>query len=105
MVDQFVSPLRCTGALRAHKGLFKCVCPLKQRQTLCFHWSAGVENSANLCDSNRIVVHGERFARAVVPFSAKPFNFQVEYRLTEDQVTRRVSDWSGVYVLNLQIIS
>lgn len=61
--------------------------------------SEEAENSAhfaNLCGSNRIVVHGERFARAVVPFSAKPFNFQVEYRLTEDQVTRRISDWSGV---------
>lgn len=37
--------------------------------------------------SNRIVVHGEKFARAVVPFSAKPFNFQTEYGLTEEQVT------------------
>lgn len=36
---------------------------------------------------NRIVVNGESFARAVVPLSAKPFNFQKEYRLTEEQVT------------------
>lgn len=60
---------------------------------------AEVENSAdcaNLCDSHRIVVHGKRFARAVVTSSAKPFNFQEEYLLTEDQVTRRVSGRSGV---------
>ena len=39
-----------------------------------------------VCVSNRIVVHGEKFTRAIVPFSAKPFNFQTEYRLTEEQV-------------------
>lgn len=41
---------------------------------------------SSLCCSNRIVVHGEKFTRAIVPFSAKPFNFQTEYRLTEEQV-------------------
>lgn len=50
------------------------------------------------CAYDRIVVHGERFARAVVPFSAKPFNFQVEYRLTEDQALD-VSDHYPVEVL------
>lgn len=36
--------------------------------------------------NNRIVVHGERFASTIVPSSAKPFNFQMEYGLTEKQV-------------------
>ena len=39
---------------------------------------------------NRIVVHGQSFNRSVVPSSAKPFNFQEEYRLTEEQVTNYV---------------
>lgn len=37
--------------------------------------------------ANRIVVNGETFHRAIVPASAKPFNFQEEYGLTEEQVT------------------
>ncbi|CAG5968103.1 unnamed protein product, partial [Menidia menidia] len=37
------------------------------------------------CSYDRIVVHGETFNRAVVPFSARAFNFQAEYRLTEEQ--------------------
>ncbi|KAM4609730.1 deoxyribonuclease-1-like 1 isoform 1-T2 [Polymixia lowei] len=37
------------------------------------------------CTYDRIVVHGEPFAKAIVPFSARPFNFQKEYRLTEQQ--------------------
>ncbi|TNN28772.1 Deoxyribonuclease gamma [Liparis tanakae] len=45
-----------------------------------------------------IVVHGERFARAVVPLSARAFNFQLEYRLTEDQALE-VSDHYPVEVL------
>lgn len=37
--------------------------------------------------ANRIVVNGETFHRAIVPASAKPFNFPEEYGLTEEQVT------------------
>ncbi|XP_034552701.1 deoxyribonuclease-1-like 1 [Notolabrus celidotus] len=49
------------------------------------------------CNYDRIVVHGETFARAVVPFSAKPFNFQTEYRLSEDQALE-ISDHYPVEV-------
>lgn len=34
----------------------------------------------------RIVVYGDDMLRAVKPKSAKPFNFQQEYRLTDQQV-------------------
>ncbi|XP_034392177.1 deoxyribonuclease-1-like 1 isoform X3 [Cyclopterus lumpus] len=50
------------------------------------------------CTYDRIVVHGERFARAIVPLSASPFNFQLEYRLTEEQALE-VSDHYPVEVL------
>ncbi|CAJ1055140.1 deoxyribonuclease-1-like 1 [Xyrichtys novacula] len=49
------------------------------------------------CTYDRIVVHGETFARAVVPLSAKPFNFQREYRLTEEQALE-ISDHYPVQV-------
>ncbi|XP_053705954.1 deoxyribonuclease-1-like 1 isoform X1 [Synchiropus splendidus] len=41
--------------------------------------------SSTTCAYDRIVVHGDAFSRAIVPFSAKPFDFQKEYKLTEDQ--------------------
>ncbi|XP_053174327.1 deoxyribonuclease-1-like 1 [Scomber japonicus] len=50
------------------------------------------------CAYDRIVVHGERFAKAVVPLSAKPFDFPTEYQLTEDQALD-VSDHYPVEVL------
>uniref|UniRef100_A0A667YZX7 Deoxyribonuclease n=1 Tax=Myripristis murdjan TaxID=586833 RepID=A0A667YZX7_9TELE len=43
------------------------------------------------CAYDRIVVHGEKVARAIVPLSAKPFNFKKEFRLSEDQALE-VSD-------------
>uniref|UniRef100_A0A8B9RH19 Deoxyribonuclease n=1 Tax=Astyanax mexicanus TaxID=7994 RepID=A0A8B9RH19_ASTMX len=43
------------------------------------------------CAYDRIVVHGDTFLRAVVPFSAQPFNFAKEYRLTEEEALK-VSD-------------
>lgn len=55
------------------------------------------------CSYDRIVVHGERFIRAVVPSSAQPFNFQQEYRLTEEEALD-VSDHFPVEVL-LKVIS
>ncbi|XP_026189352.1 deoxyribonuclease-1-like 1 [Mastacembelus armatus] len=54
--------------------------------------------STTSCTYDRIVVHGERFASAVVPSSAKPFNFQLEYELTEEQALE-VSDHYPVEVL------
>ncbi|XP_074499238.1 deoxyribonuclease-1-like 1 [Sebastes fasciatus] len=50
------------------------------------------------CTYDRIVVNGERFVRAIVPSSAKPFNFQKEYKLTEEQALE-VSDHYSVEVL------
>ncbi|XP_077368066.1 deoxyribonuclease-1-like 1 isoform X2 [Festucalex cinctus] len=50
------------------------------------------------CAYDRIVVHGDTFAKAVVPFSAKPFNFQMEYRLSEEEALK-VSDHYPVEVL------
>lgn len=35
---------------------------------------------------SRIVVYGDDMLQAVVPNSAKPFNFQKAYRLSEEQV-------------------
>ncbi|KAI4823503.1 hypothetical protein KUCAC02_012086 [Chaenocephalus aceratus] len=54
--------------------------------------------SSTSCTYDRIVVHGERFARSVVPTSAAPFNFQQAYRLSEDQALE-VSDHYPVEVL------
>lgn len=54
--------------------------------------------SSTSCTYDRIVVHGEKFVRAIVPSSAKPFNFQREYRLTEEQALE-VSDHYPVEVL------
>ncbi|XP_054640352.1 deoxyribonuclease-1-like 1 [Dunckerocampus dactyliophorus] len=54
--------------------------------------------STTSCTYDRIVVHGDAFVNAVVPFSAKPFNFQLEYQLTEEQALM-VSDHYPVEVL------
>ncbi|KAM6924456.1 deoxyribonuclease-1-like 1 [Xenentodon cancila] len=54
--------------------------------------------STTSCSYDRIVVNGQTFNRAVVPSSAKPFNFQMEYGLTEDQALD-VSDHYPVEVL------
>ncbi|XP_037540481.1 deoxyribonuclease-1-like 1 [Nematolebias whitei] len=50
------------------------------------------------CSYDRIVVHGETFNRAVVPSSAQPFNFQQEFKLTEEQALD-ISDHYPVEVL------
>ncbi|XP_057677808.1 deoxyribonuclease-1-like 1 [Corythoichthys intestinalis] len=50
------------------------------------------------CAYDRMVVHGETFSNAVVPSSAKPFNFQVEYHLTEEEACK-VSDHYPIEVL------
>ncbi|XP_067227250.1 deoxyribonuclease-1-like 1 isoform X2 [Chanodichthys erythropterus] len=38
------------------------------------------------CAYDRIVVHGEPFLKTIEPFSAQPFNFPKEFRLTEAQM-------------------
>ncbi|XP_072553085.1 deoxyribonuclease-1-like 1 isoform X2 [Salminus brasiliensis] len=49
------------------------------------------------CAYDRIVVHGDVFLKAVVPFSARPFNFAREYHLTEEEALQ-VSDHYPVEV-------
>ncbi|CAF93174.1 unnamed protein product, partial [Tetraodon nigroviridis] len=67
------------------------------------HWLIADETDTTVrastsCSYDRIVVHGQRFASAVVPSSAKAFNFQMEYGLTEEQALE-VSDHYPVEVL------
>ncbi|XP_047452443.1 deoxyribonuclease-1-like 1 [Mugil cephalus] len=50
------------------------------------------------CAYDRIVVNGDKFNRAIVPSSAKPFDFQTQYDLSEDQALD-VSDHYPVEVL------
>lgn len=54
--------------------------------------------STTSCAYDRIVVHGATLQRAVVPSSAKVFDFQKEYRLTDEQALD-VSDHYPVEVL------
>ncbi|XP_028264795.1 deoxyribonuclease-1-like 1 [Parambassis ranga] len=54
--------------------------------------------STTSCAYDRIVVHGEKFNSEIVPDSAKPFNFQLEYRMTEEQALD-VSDHYPVEVM------
>lgn len=54
------------------------------------------------CTYDRIVVNGEQFVKAIVPSSAKPFNFQKEYKLTDEKALE-VSDHYSVEVLLKEI--
>ncbi|XP_014853692.1 PREDICTED: deoxyribonuclease gamma-like [Poecilia mexicana] len=72
------------------------------------HWLIGENTDTTVkhstsCSYDRIVVHGEKFNRAVVPSSAQPFNFQQEYKLTEEKALN-VSDHYPVEVL-LKVVS
>ncbi|KAG7270227.1 hypothetical protein CRUP_013944 [Coryphaenoides rupestris] len=67
-----------------------------------FHWLIGddVDTTASTGNSHtydRIVVYGQDMLDAVVPNSAKPFNFQKAYELTEQQALK-VSDHYPVEV-------
>ncbi|XP_058873407.1 deoxyribonuclease gamma-like isoform X1 [Acipenser ruthenus] len=55
-----------------------------------FHWLIGDKTDTTVrdntvCAYDRIVVHGDAFLSAIVPQSAKPFNFPREFRLTEEE--------------------
>lgn len=54
--------------------------------------------SSTSCAYDRIVVHGKKFYQQIVPSSAKPFDFQAAYQLTEEQALD-VSDHYPVEVL------
>nr|XP_020469281.1 deoxyribonuclease gamma-like [Monopterus albus] len=67
-----------------------------------FHWLIGddVDTTASAKNDNtydRIVVYGDDMLEAVVPNSAKPFNFQKAFKLTQEQALK-VSDHYPVEV-------
>ncbi|KAL0977940.1 hypothetical protein UPYG_G00163550 [Umbra pygmaea] len=67
-----------------------------------FHWliTDDVDTTANNGNDNtydRIVIYGDDMVKAVVPKSAKPFNFQNAYKLS-DADTLKVSDHYPVEV-------
>ncbi|MGH0178238.1 UNVERIFIED_CONTAM: hypothetical protein FKN15_005338 [Acipenser sinensis] len=67
-----------------------------------FHWLIGddVDTTANTGNDNtydRIVIYGDDMLKTVVPDSAKPFNFQKEYRLNME-LAKDVSDHYPVEV-------
>ncbi|XP_070815863.1 deoxyribonuclease 1 like 4, tandem duplicate 1 [Chaetodon trifascialis] len=67
-----------------------------------FHWLIGDDVDTTASNRNdhtydRIVVYGDDMLEAVVPNSAKPFNFQTAYRLSEEQALK-VSDHYPVEV-------
>ncbi|XP_053281315.1 deoxyribonuclease-1-like 2 [Pleuronectes platessa] len=67
-----------------------------------FHWLIGddVDTTANMSNDHtydRIVVYGEDMLAAIVPNSAKPFNFHTEFDMTEEKALR-VSDHYPVEV-------
>ncbi|XP_030280022.1 deoxyribonuclease-1-like isoform X2 [Sparus aurata] len=67
-----------------------------------FHWLIGddVDTTANTSNDHtydRIVVYGEEMLAAMVPNSAKPFNFHKEFAMTEEMALR-VSDHYPVEV-------
>ncbi|XP_029908186.1 deoxyribonuclease 1 like 4, tandem duplicate 1 [Myripristis murdjan] len=67
-----------------------------------FHWLIGddVDTTASTGNNHsydRIVIYGEDMLQAVVPNSAKPFNFQQAYGLTEEKALK-VSDHYPVEV-------
>ncbi|XP_067403044.1 deoxyribonuclease-1-like 1 isoform X2 [Emydura macquarii macquarii] len=75
---------------------------IRLRQEPGFHWLIGdaadttVRNNTH-CAYDRIVVHGERCLRLVVPGSAKPFDFPAKFGLTEAEALE-VSDHYPVEV-------
>uniref|UniRef100_A0A3Q1HFW3 Deoxyribonuclease n=1 Tax=Anabas testudineus TaxID=64144 RepID=A0A3Q1HFW3_ANATE len=67
-----------------------------------FHWLIGddVDTTASNKNDNsydRIVIYGDDMLEAVVPNSAKPFNFQTAFKLTDEQALK-VSDHYPVEV-------
>ncbi|KAM3837918.1 deoxyribonuclease-1-like [Diretmus argenteus] len=75
---------------------------LRIRKDKNFHWLIGddVDTTASTKNDNtydRIVVYGDDMLQAIVPNSAKPFNFQKAYGLTYEQALK-VSDHYPVEV-------
>nr|XP_056723327.1 deoxyribonuclease-1-like 1 [Euleptes europaea] len=75
---------------------------IRLRQQPGFHWLIGDKADTTVrentrCAYDRIVVHGERCLRAVVPGSAQPFDFPKEYGLSEAEALK-ISDHYPVEV-------
>ncbi|XP_018414654.1 PREDICTED: deoxyribonuclease-1-like [Nanorana parkeri] len=75
---------------------------IQLRSSNTFHWLIGDKddttvNTKTHCAYDRIVVHGEEFLKAIIPGSAKPFNFQKKLGLAEEEALE-VSDHFPVEV-------
>uniref|UniRef100_UPI00398E6E82 deoxyribonuclease gamma-like n=1 Tax=Pristiophorus japonicus TaxID=55135 RepID=UPI00398E6E82 len=75
---------------------------IRLREEPAFHWLIGDGEDTTVrekthCAYDRIIVHGSEFYDAVVPGSAKPFNFREKFKLTEEQALE-VSDHFPVEV-------
>ncbi|KAM8754208.1 deoxyribonuclease gamma-like isoform 2-T2 [Acanthopagrus schlegelii] len=86
------------GAYVTHKEMKA----IRIRSDKNFHWLIGddVDTTANTSNEHtydRIVVYGEEMLAAMVPNSAKPFNFHKEFAMTEEMALR-VSDHYPVEV-------
>ncbi|XP_036960809.1 deoxyribonuclease gamma-like isoform X2 [Acanthopagrus latus] len=86
------------GAYVTHKGMKA----IRIHSDKNFHWLIGddVDTTANTSNEHtydRIVVYGEEMLAAMVPNSAKPFNFHKEFAMTEEMALR-VSDHYPVEV-------
>ncbi|XP_056384276.1 deoxyribonuclease-1-like [Hyla sarda] len=74
---------------------------IRLRTDKCFHWLIADDKDTTAtnttdCSYDRIVVHDDLMEH-IVPNSAKPFNFQQEYKLTDEE-TLAVSDHYPVEV-------
>ncbi|XP_022594929.1 deoxyribonuclease-1-like isoform X1 [Seriola dumerili] len=86
------------GAYVTHKEMKE----IRIRSNKNFHWLIGDDmdttaNTSNDHTYDRIVVYGEDMLAAIVPNSAKPFNFHTEFDMTEEMALR-VSDHYPVEV-------
>ncbi|XP_054826100.1 deoxyribonuclease-1-like [Eublepharis macularius] len=79
---------------------------IRLRNHLAFHWLIGDKEDTTVshrtcCAYDRIIVHGEELLGAVVPRSAKPFNFTQALGLSEEEALE-ISDHYPVEV-NLRL--
>ncbi|KAM8965748.1 deoxyribonuclease-1-like isoform 1-T1 [Sarcophilus harrisii] len=63
-----------------------------------FHWLIGDQADTTVstrthCAYDRIIVHGNALLQAIVPGSAKTFNFQEELGMSEEEVS--LAQWEG----------
>ncbi|KAM4695837.1 deoxyribonuclease-1-like [Rhinophrynus dorsalis] len=75
---------------------------IQRRSSNKFHWLIGDKDDTTVsqnthCAYDRIVVHGEDFLKAIVPGSAKPFNFKKKLGLSEEEALE-ISDHYPVEV-------